>query len=165
METLELLEILRRGEDSRRQFKKNVTNVDALTSDMVAFSNGDGGKMLIGVNDDGTIAGLSDDAVRRLNQLISNAASQGVQPAINPVTENVRTDRGLIVLVDVRSGLNKPDEYILVIVEGDGTNTKTVYLKRSFREQPDFAATSVNYGITELTDRAEVALQWNIKET
>ncbi|MDR1481495.1 MAG: putative DNA binding domain-containing protein [Synergistaceae bacterium] len=108
METLELLEILERGEDSRRQFKKNVTNADALASDMIAFSNGDGGKILIGVNDDGTIAGLSSDDVRRLNQLISNAASQGVRPAINPVTENVMTDRGLIVSVDVSSGLNRP---------------------------------------------------------
>jgi ATP-dependent DNA helicase RecG len=108
MEIVELLKILRRGEDSRHQFKKNVTNADSLAADMVAFSNGGGGQMLIGVGDDGRVAGLTGDDVRRLNQLISNTASQGVQPAINPATENIETDCGLLVLIDVPSGLNKP---------------------------------------------------------
>jgi ATP-dependent DNA helicase RecG len=108
MEIIELLEILGRGEDSRHQFKKNVTNADSLASDMVAFSNGGGGLIVIGVNDDGTVTGLTGEDVRRLNQLISNAASQNVQPAINPVTENIRMDCGLLMLVDIPAGLNKP---------------------------------------------------------
>ena len=108
MEILELLDILDCGEDSRRQFKKNVTNPDSLASDMVAFSNGGGGKIFIGVNDEGFITGLSGEDIRRLNQLISSTASQGVQPAINPVTENVKTDGGLIMVVDIPAGINKP---------------------------------------------------------
>ena len=35
-------------------------------------------------------------------------------------------------------------------VEVDGVQTKTVYLKKPFRERPDFAATSVNYDISDL---------------
>lgn len=108
MEAIELLEILSRGEDTRHQFKKNVTNADALAADMVAFSNGAGGKMFIGANDDGTIAGLSPEDIRRLNQLVSNTASQGVVPAINPITENIQTDRGLVLVIEVASGINKP---------------------------------------------------------
>jgi len=56
MEIVELLEILSRGEDSKHQFKKNVTNPDSLAGEMVAFSNGTGGTMFIGVNDDGSIS-------------------------------------------------------------------------------------------------------------
>jgi ATP-dependent DNA helicase RecG len=108
MEALELLEILERGEDSNHQFKKNVTNTDSLAADMAAFSNGSGGKMFIGVNDDGSIAGLTGDDIRRLNQLISNTASQGVQPAVNPVTENIKLDSGLVMIVDISPGINKP---------------------------------------------------------
>jgi len=47
----------------------------------------------------------------------------------------------------------------LAIVEVDGTNTKTHYLKRPFRERPDFAATSVNYDIVELVGGSEILLQ------
>ena len=108
MEIKELMDILGRGEDSRHQFKKNVSNSDSLASDMVAFSNGLGGKMFIGVNDEGSVTGLSGEDVRRLNQLISSTASQGIQPAINPVTENIKTDNGLIVVIDIPEGINKP---------------------------------------------------------
>jgi ATP-dependent DNA helicase RecG len=108
MEILELLAILKRGEDSRHQFKKNVTNIDALASEMTAFSNGDGGLILIGVNDDGTIEGLDSNDIHRINQLVSNAASQNVSPPINPMTENIDSDNGLVLYVEISSGLNKP---------------------------------------------------------
>lgn len=57
---------------------------------------------------------------------------------------------------EIIRGLNKPDEFILAIVEVDGDRTQTIYLKEPFRERPDFAATSVNYNISELIDYAEV---------
>jgi SNF2 family DNA or RNA helicase len=60
---------------------------------------------------------------------------------------------------EILTAFNKPDEYILAIVEVDGANTKTVYLKHPFRERPDFAATSVNYGIVELVGGSEVILK------
>ena len=104
----EALEIIRRGEDSRHQFKRNISNTDSLAADMVAFSNGSGGIILIGVSDSGDIKGLSDDDVRRLNQLISNVASQHIEPSINPVTENIHVNDALIMLVHVQAGINKP---------------------------------------------------------
>jgi hypothetical protein len=52
-----------------------------------------------------------------------------------------------------------PDKYILAIVEVDGTQTKTTYLKKPFRIRPDFAATSVNYNIAELINHSETILQ------
>ena len=108
MEYVELLEILSRGEDSQHQFKRNMTNTDAVVAEMVAFSNGTGGKIFIGVDDKGIITGLSTEDIQRLNQLVSNAAIQGVKPAINPVTENVMTADGLVMLIDISAGINKP---------------------------------------------------------
>ncbi|GHV35245.1 RNA helicase [Synergistales bacterium] len=57
---------------------------------------------------------------------------------------------------EILTAFNKPDEYILAVVEVDGTNTRTVYLKKPFRERPDFAATSVNYDLTDLIANAEI---------
>lgn len=60
---------------------------------------------------------------------------------------------------EILTAFNKPDEYILAIVEVDGDRAKTVYLKKPFRERPDFAATSVNYDIVELVGSSEILLQ------
>jgi superfamily II DNA or RNA helicase len=60
---------------------------------------------------------------------------------------------------ELLTAFNKPDEYILAIVEVDGTSTRTVYLKKPFRERPDFAATSVNYNIDELVNSSEIILK------
>jgi hypothetical protein len=81
----ELLAMVALGEDSRRQFKADVTNADSLAADLVAFSNSSGGVMLIGVADDGNVQGLIGGDVRRINQLITNAATQSPTQSSDPV--------------------------------------------------------------------------------
>jgi ATP-dependent DNA helicase RecG len=108
METAELLEIIARGEDGRHQFKANVTNVNSMAAEMVAFSNSGGGRIIIGVSKDGLFSGLTRDDMGRLNQVVSNAASQSVRPAINPETENISVPEGLVMVVRVPDGISKP---------------------------------------------------------
>nr|VFK61015.1 MAG: ATP-dependent DNA helicase RecG [Candidatus Kentron sp. UNK]VFK69591.1 MAG: ATP-dependent DNA helicase RecG [Candidatus Kentron sp. UNK] len=108
METLELLEIINRGEDSKHQFKANATNETSLAQEMVAFSNSGGGDLFIGVGDDGAIAELTRQDMGRLNQLVSNAASQQVRPPINPQTENIPTPDGVVMRITVTDGVSKP---------------------------------------------------------
>lgn len=108
MEIAELLEIIAHGEDSRHQFKANITNETSLARELVAFSNSGGGNLFIGVSDDGTFSGLTREDMGRLNQLVSNAASQQVRPPVNPQTENIATPDGLIMRVIVPDGISKP---------------------------------------------------------
>lgn len=108
METTELIELLSRGEDSRHQFKADMTNADALAAEIVAFSNTSGGRIFIGVSDDGSVRGLAGADVARLNQLIANAASQNVRPAVNPLTENVPHPAGTVLVVSIPEGISKP---------------------------------------------------------
>lgn len=60
---------------------------------------------------------------------------------------------------EILTGLNKPEEFILAIVEVDGNDTHTVYLKKPFRNAPDFTATSVNFDIAELATQAEIVYE------
>ena len=108
METVEILQIIAQGEDSKHQFKKDVNNADSLAQELIAFSNTLGGNILIGVDDDGTISGITADDVHRINQLLSNVASQNVRPAINPLTEIITIEGSLIMIIDVPKGINKP---------------------------------------------------------
>jgi len=57
---------------------------------------------------------------------------------------------------EILYSLNKPDDFILAIVEfmEDGTH-RTHYVRRPFQREPDFGVTSVNYDFAELLGRAE----------
>lgn len=103
-----LQELLAKGEDTCTQFKENIFNVDQLAQEMVAFSNSMGGTIVIGVTDRGEIKGLTDDDIRRLNQLIANAASENIKPPILPKTEIVIHEEQRLLLVRIPYGADKP---------------------------------------------------------
>lgn len=56
---------------------------------------------------------------------------------------------------EILTSLNKPDDYVLALVEfrDDGTH-EVRYLRRPFKREPDFGVTSVNYDFAELLERA-----------
>lgn len=108
METEELLAIIANGEDSRHQFKANVSRAESLAQEMAAFSNSKGGFLLIGVSDDGSITGLTDDHIRDINQIVANAATNNIRPSVNPITQNFSLGSGKVLLITVEAGLNKP---------------------------------------------------------
>ncbi len=57
---------------------------------------------------------------------------------------------------EILYSLNKPDDFILAIVEFTGVDThRTHYLRRPFQREPDFGVTSVNYDFADLLERAE----------
>ena len=57
---------------------------------------------------------------------------------------------------EILTSLNKPDDYILAIVQlGQNGSNGVSYVRKPFRREPDFGVTSVNYDLKELLDRAE----------
>jgi hypothetical protein len=57
---------------------------------------------------------------------------------------------------EILYSLNKPDDFILAIVEFlDGGSHRVHYVRRPFQREPDFGVTSVNYDFAELLARAE----------
>ncbi len=108
MEAIEVIELIANGEDSHTQFKRDIHSAESLAGELAAFSNSNGGHILIGVDDQGTVTGLTQDDVRRLNQLIANTATNNVRPSINPETENLTVGDDLVMVVTVREGISKP---------------------------------------------------------
>ena len=90
-----LIEIIKRGEDSQTQFKFRFDSVDALAAEISAMANSKGGIILVGVSDTGESLGVDDD--RRLNQMISNACSQKIDPPLSVTTNNIFFKNKLIV--------------------------------------------------------------------
>ena len=57
---------------------------------------------------------------------------------------------------EILYSLNKPEDFILAIVEFlDGDEHRVHYVRRPFQREPDFGVTSVNYDLAELLERAE----------
>ena len=57
---------------------------------------------------------------------------------------------------EILYSLNKPEDYILAIVEFlDDDTHRVYYVRRPFQREPDFGVTSVNYDFAELLARAE----------
>lgn len=75
----DLAAIIAHGEDSRHQFKRDFTHANSLAAELAAFANMGGGVLLVGVGDGGVVPGLTLADNGRLNQLLSNAASQHVK--------------------------------------------------------------------------------------
>ncbi len=54
---------------------------------------------------------------------------------------------------EILTSLNKPDDFILALVELDGITTRVTYVRQPFSREPDFGVTSVNYDLGELLER------------
>lgn len=108
MDEFTLREELLKKEDSIRQFKRQIDGQDHLASEIVAFLNTRGGKIYVGVEDDGEICGVSPEGVDALANTISNACSQNINPPCSVLTFNVQTSDGMVVVIEVPDGVDKP---------------------------------------------------------
>ena len=87
----ELLEIIANGENSGVEFKRDDLRTQDLAKELVAFSNLEGGLALLGVEDDGTITGLTR---QDLEAWVMSVCRDKIRPAIVPFFEVVRGVKG-----------------------------------------------------------------------
>jgi len=57
---------------------------------------------------------------------------------------------------EILYSLNKPEDFILAIVEFIGDGHKVHYIRKPFQREPDFGVTSVNYNFSELLEKSEM---------
>lgn len=83
----ELLEIIHNGENSGVEFKRDVIQNHELAQELVAFSNFEGGIVLLGVEDDGSISGTTRP---NTEEFVMNACRDKIRPALIPFYEVVK---------------------------------------------------------------------------
>ncbi|HCD1255884.1 RNA-binding domain-containing protein [Klebsiella aerogenes] len=102
----ELLEIIANGESSGVEFKRDDIRPEQLAKEVVAMANFQGGSVLLGVEDDGTITGIQR---QNLEEWVMNVMQDKIHPMLLPFYEEVRMDDNLTVaIVTFPQGISKP---------------------------------------------------------
>ncbi|MCP4701476.1 MAG: ATP-binding protein [Gammaproteobacteria bacterium] len=96
--TSEILKIISMGETSRVQFKRELAPGQAgdIVAEIVAMSNVEGGKILIGIEDKtGAVIGLGFDELEKASNYLFNWTANNIKPAVAIFTETVNIDINL----------------------------------------------------------------------
>jgi ATP-dependent DNA helicase RecG len=91
MTRTELIEIVGNGENSGVEFKRDTIENRALAKELVAFANFEGGRVLLGVEDDGAISGITRE---RLEEWVMGACREKIRPELIPYFEIIRDVAG-----------------------------------------------------------------------
>lgn len=94
------------GEGVSLDFKKTITSCEKIAKTMVSFANNKGGRLLIGVADDGRIAGVKSEDEEKY--MINRAAHLYCKPALEPVFEEVYIDDKIVLVAEIPSSDTKP---------------------------------------------------------
>lgn len=92
----ELAEIIRNGENSGVEFKRDHDHADSLAKEIVALLNLEGGYILLGVEDNGTVTGLTR-TVKSAEEWLMDVCRQNIQPAIIPYWETATWDESRMI--------------------------------------------------------------------
>ena len=100
-----LLGLIEEGEHQRQDFKYRVDDARKLAKSVSAFANTDGGRLLIGVRDDGQIAG-----VRKEGEIyvMHQAAYKFCQPEASITFDTYHADGRTVVIATVPPSEKKP---------------------------------------------------------
>ncbi|QKJ29841.1 putative DNA binding domain-containing protein [Mucilaginibacter mali] len=144
------------GEGVTLDFKKTITRCEKIAKTMVAFANNQGGRLLIGVADDGSIKGVKFEEEEKY--MITRAANFFIRPALEPVFEEVYVDDKLVLIVNIENSTTKPHYalgedgkwWVYVRVKDKSVLASKIVvdvLKRSAEEQ----GVLINYSANEQT--------------
>ncbi len=96
--------IIPNNENQYIEFKSEAVKAANLAEEIVAFANSEGGELWLGVEDDGTVSGLS----RSYEEDVVNICRTACIPPIQPQYESLKTEGRLIARVLIPNGKDKP---------------------------------------------------------
>lgn len=112
----ELSQLASLGEGLRLEFKRRVPRPERFAKEIIALANTRGGRVLVGVDDDGTLAGVRD--AEEEEYALRQALQGRCDPPVEIVTERVPVSRRRnVILVTVPESKQKPH----FLVDGHGT--------------------------------------------
>ena len=100
-----LLNIISEGEHEHQDFKYQITDAKKIARSISAFANNSGGRLLVGVKDNGNIAGVSSDEEM---YMIEQAADMYCRPPQKPQYEIIKAEGKAVLIATIREADEKP---------------------------------------------------------
>jgi predicted HTH transcriptional regulator len=126
MELRDLKQLVALGEGAHVEFKHRVPRPERLAKEVVAFANTEGGRVLLGVSDDGTVGGLRD--VHEEEFALREALDTCCHPPVEAEIEYVQVSRKReAIVLTVPPSPDRP-HYVLH-ASGDGQPKRTAYVR------------------------------------
>ncbi len=107
-------DLVAQGEHSTQDFKFAISDVHKIARSVSAFANCQGGQLLIGIKDNGCVAGVRNEEDMYVVEL---AASRYCDPAVDVEFTAFRYDAQAVV---IRARIAKAEERPVRVVEPDG---------------------------------------------
>ncbi|MEX0966377.1 MAG: ATP-binding protein [Bacteroidia bacterium] len=98
-------QLILQGENQHLDFKFNISNSRKIAKTLVAFANTQGGRLLIGVKDNGQIAGVRSDEEY---YMIEAAATMYTKPEVKFETQEWEVDDRMVLEVYIAESDKKP---------------------------------------------------------
>lgn len=102
----ELVKLLEEGESETVEYKPSLSQTDKILECVSAFSNTNGGTLVIGVKDNGEVVGV--DIGKRTIENLANRIKQHTDPMVYPSIHTEEFDAKHVVLLEVEEGKQKP---------------------------------------------------------
>jgi predicted HTH transcriptional regulator len=98
-------ELIAKGENQNLDFKFEISDARKIARTLSAFANTDGGKLLIGVKDNGVITGIRTDEEE---YMIESAAHLYCKPKINYTLQKWNVDGRWVLEAIIKKSKNRP---------------------------------------------------------
>ncbi len=114
-----ILELIEQGEHENQDFKFSISDSRKIARSISAFANNSGGRLLVGVKDNGKIAGIRNEEEF---YMIEQAADMYCKPAYKVEQTLYCVDGKYVLLVDVPAADKRP-----VLAQDDNRQWRTYY--------------------------------------
>ncbi|KXB98427.1 MAG: hypothetical protein AA908_03315 [Chlorobi bacterium NICIL-2] len=123
MKRQQLRQLIEQGEGVSVEFKRRFTSLEKIAKELCAFANTNGGYLIFGVDDDGSIVGVESE--KEQIELVRQAAEFYVAPPLYVEVEVVEIEWKDVVVVHVRASSTRPHR----VVEHPDSPRGTVYVR------------------------------------
>lgn len=90
------------------EFKSNIPKNEQILKTLIAFCNQHGGRLVLGVKDDGTIVGLDETIIVETMEYLEQSIYHASSPPIIPKVFSQRILDKILLIVEVSEGMSKP---------------------------------------------------------
>ncbi len=96
------------SESALLEFKKEIPKNDQIIKTIIGFCNQKGGRLILGIADDRTIVGLSEDQINNLLESLDHSIYEACYPPIIPLISTQLFGDKAVLIIAVSSGMSKP---------------------------------------------------------